>query len=1076
MLRGDASSAPYIELHCHSAFSLREGASMPEELVLRARELGYPALALTDHDSLYGAMEFAKAAQAWGVRPITGAELTLADGHHLTLLAATRAGYSNLCRLITAARQSNRLEPRLDPALLPAYAEGLIALSGCRRGEVARQVAAGDLTAAEATLRRYRDWYGQDSFYVELQQNLVFGDTHRNAVLVELARRLSLEVVATNNVHYHQRERHQLQDVLVAIGHRTTLDGSHRQRRPNSHFYLKSATEMAALFRDLPEAITNTVRIAERCSFNLATDLDYAFPDYETPSGETQDEYLAQLCGEELPKRYGPFLPVLRRRADERLKEELRLIEKHNLAGFFLQYRDLLGMARDIADELAATDPTAAPRRGPDRPQPGRGRGSSVSSIVCYLLSLSHVDPVATELFLGRFLNEELASVPDIDLDFPRAVRAALLERIFATHGDRAALICTFATYKLKSAVRDVGKALGLPALELDRLAREAGHAGADDLDAEMARLPGYRDRRDVSLWQHLISLSKELAGFPRHISQHSGGVVLAARPLTEIVPLEPAAMAGRVLCAWDKDSVDDARFVKIDVLALGMLSLVDECLALIYEHRAETIDLGRIDHRDAAVYDMICAGDTIGVFQVESRAQMQALPRTQPRTLRDLMVEVAIIRPGPITGGSVNPYIARRQGRELVSYDHPLLEEALEETLGVVLFQDQVIQVAMALAGFSAGQAETLRRAMSRKRSVEAMRSLWPPFLSGALARGVDEATANQVFEKLIGFSGYGFPKAHAAAFGLLAYESSWLKFHYPVEFYVSLLNNQPMGFYSPAVIVGDAKRHEVEVLPVDVNASRSRCTLEDGEAGKVRLGFRYVEGIGQAGLTRLEEARREGPYRSLPDFCRRSGLSRAALENLIAIGACSSFGLHRRELLWQLGLVYRPEVHAAARDGKRPLQEALPLPVDQDMVQLPPMRANEEAEADYAITGLSAQYHWMQFFRPGLGEGVVSSLQLDHLADGAPLSIAGLVVCRQRPGTAKGFLFVTLEDEWGLSNVIVRPKDYERQRLTWRMESLIVVHGTLQRRDGVTNVMAARVEPLQAGNPATPRAKSFR
>jgi error-prone DNA polymerase len=1074
----------YVELHCHSAFSLREGASMPEELVLRARELGYSALALTDHDGLYGAMEFAQTAKEWNVRPISGAELTLADGHHLTLLAADRKGYGNLCRLITAARAEDREQPRLDPALLPTHAEGLIALSGCRQGEAAARAARDDLTGAEAALRRYREWFTPGSFYVELQQNLVYGDTHRNAVLTGLARGLGLPVVATNNVHYHARERHRLQDVLVAIRNCTTLDGCHRERRANSEFYLKSSVEMEALFRDLPEAIQNTALIAERCAFNLATDLDYTFPDYQTPPGETADSYLASLCRDELARRYGPLEPDLRRRAEERLTEELRLIARHRLAGFFLHYRDLLVLARRVADEVYSRDPShpynrqgEAERRGP-----GRGRGSSVGSIVCYLIGLSHIDPVKTNLFLGRFLNEELASVPDIDLDFPREVRAELIERIFHEYGhEHAALVCTFPTYQFRSAVRDVGKALALPESDLDRLSKQSGWASATQVAEQMALLPAFRDRVDAPVWRDLIAISSQLAGFPRHVSQHVGGIIISSRPLVELVPLEPAAMEGRQLCGWDKDSVDDARFIKIDFLALGMLSLVDECLALISEQHGRAPDLGRIPHDDERVFDMICAGDTIGVFQVESRAQTQILPRTLPRDIAALTIEVAIVRPGPIVGGAISPFVLRRQGRQAITYDHPLLEGVLKETYGVVLYQEQVLQVAMVIAGFSAGQAESLRRAMSRKRSREAMDDLWEPFRTGAQANGVDEATAAKVFEKLAGFAAFGFPKSHAAAFALLVYESAWLKLHYPVEFYTSLLNNQPMGFYSPAVIVGDAKRHGIEMLPVDINASQSRCTVEDSS---VRMGCRYVEGLGEVQLERLDMAREHGPYRSLSDFCRRTGLAREAIENLIAVGAFDSMGMRRRELLWQLGLIYRPDVHGAATrrsgDGAeqalRPVQEALALPVEQDMVELQPMTSYDEAIADYAISGLSTRYHWMQFFRRHLAEDVISSRRLQAMPDGTPLRVAGLVVCRQRPGTAKGFLFVTLEDEWGLSNVIVKPDVYERLRMLWRTEPLLIVRGVLQNRDGVPNVIAINAEALPVEKTITvPHSKDF-
>ncbi len=1082
--------------------------------MLRARELGYPALALTDHDGLYGSMEFAQAAMAWGVRPITGAEVTLTTGHHLTLLAATRAGYANLCRLLTAARMHNTGRPPrrpavapeispdlrpalLDPALLPAHARGLIVLSGCRAGEAATYAANGDINGAAEGLGQMRDWCDPGALYVELQQNLVYGDTPRNAVLVEAARRTGLPVVATNNVHYHLRERSRLQDVLIAIRHRTTLDGSHRVRRPNSEFYLKSLEEMTALFRDVPEALANTLAVAERCTFNLATDLDYSFPDYPSPTGEPPDDYLARLCRAELLRRYGPLEPLVRQQAITRLEEELRLIRMHRLAGFFLHYRDLLIQAREVANTVYGRDPT----RPRDWQPAGRGRGSSVGSIVCYLIGLSHIDPVKTRLFLGRFLNEELSSVPDIDLDFPRKVREEMLRRLLSgddpehARNPHAALVCAFPTYQLRSAVREIGKALGLPEAELDKLAKQSGWTGAANLAEEMARLPEFRERRQAPLWRDLITLAKELDGLPRHVSQHVGGIILAARPVEELVPVEPAAMAGRFLCAWDKDSVDDARFIKIDFLALGMLSLVDECLELIRERRGQFPDLGRIPHDDPHVYDLICRGDTLGVFQIESRAQIQTLPRTRPRTIEDLTVEVAIIRPGPITGGAVNPYILRRQGREPVEYDHPLLEPVLRETLGVILYQEQVLQAAMAIAGFSAGQAETLRRAMSRKRSREAMAELWEPFRRGALAREVNEATAETVFNKLLGFAAYGFPKSHSAAFALLAYESAWLKLYYPAEFYCALFNNQPMGFYSPAVLTGDARRHGVRVLHPEINRSRSRCSVEDAEAatgnrhpasgiaapaadGAVRLGLMYVRGVSEeAGKAIIAERERGGAYRSLGEFLRRTGLRREQVEHLIAGGAFDDFGLGRRELLWQLGLLYRPLPPLGASGAPvRPVQLALALPVKQDMVRLPEAGAWERMVDDYSVLGLSPEHHPLALMRRALGEGYATSALLEQLRDGAGVTVSGLVVCRQRPMTAKGFTFLSLEDEHGLINVIVRPPLYERRRSVIRTEPFLIVSGRLQLKDGTTNVLAGEVRPLRVPPElAAPRSKDW-
>ncbi|MDI6857237.1 MAG: DNA polymerase III subunit alpha [Dehalococcoidia bacterium] len=682
---------------------------------------------------------------------------------------------------------------------------------------------------------------------------------------------------------------------------------------------------------------------------------------------------------------------------------------------------------------------------------------------------MSHIDPIAKDLFLGRFLNEEMASVPDIDLDFPRDIREKLILRVYEHFGrEHVGLVATFPNYRIRGAVREVGKALGLPPAELDRLAKVSQGGSAKTIREEMHRLAHYRDKVGAPLWRHLADLVEQIAGFPRHVSQHVGGMVISSKPLCELVPLEQSAMPGRVLIQWDKDSVDDARMIKIDFLALGMLSAVDETLDLIEEHHGKRIDLSRIDFQDERVYDAICQADTMGVFQIESRAQMQTLPRVKPRSLEDLTVEVAIIRPGPIVGGAVNPYIKRRMGQEPVTYDHPSLEPVLKETLGVILYQEQVLQAAMAVAGFSAGQAESLRRAMSRKRSREAIDKLKQQFIEGCLRNGVSKKTAESVFARIAGFAEFGFPKAHAAAFGLLAYQTAWLRTYYPAESFCALFNAQPMGFYGPHVLVNDGKRHSVDVLPPDISRSAANCTI-GGEA--VRIGLRYVKGLSETTAREVEEERdRDGEFRSLFDFLERTRLKREAVENLIACGAFDSFGLERRELLWQLGLLYRSD----GRNGHE-RQLTLPLPTGQDMVELKPMTDWDRMAADYAVLGMSPKHHPMSFLRPQLHEGVVPSRMLDSLPDGTPVEVAGLVVCRQRPGTAKGFVFLVLEDEFGLVNVIVKPDLYERERTLVRAQPFVIVRGELQRRDGTVNVIAERFGPLRADVVLAPEAHNF-
>ncbi|MBE0595414.1 MAG: DNA polymerase III subunit alpha, partial [Gemmatimonadales bacterium] len=883
----------YVELHAHSAFSFLDGASLPEQLALEAADLGYPALALTDHNGLYGSMAFAQAAKHCGLQAITGAEVTLLDGTHVTLLAETPQGYANLCRLLTEAHlgRDDRRDPRLDFASLEARHDGLLLLSGCRAGLFPTLLRREGVSAARRFLDRGREVFGRDRFFIELQRNAVRGDRALTHTLIDLGDEAGLSLVATGDVHYHRRERHRLHDALVAIRHRTTLDGSHDVRRPNSEFHLRSPEQVCALFRDRPDAIDNTRVIAERCAaFDLTRDLGYTFPDFHGADRTPAPRAIAELCRSRLEELYPSGTPH-REEAERRLEEELRLVDHHGLCGFFLVYHDLFELAREVA-----VDVRCGSRRAHGNLLPGRGRGSSVSSIICYFLGLSHIDPITSRLFLGRFLNETLASVPDIDLDFPREIREELIRRVYRRYGDEhVGLVCSFPTYRLRSAVRELGKALDLPPGEIEQIAKLASHRSAGALREEMQQLPGFAGRVDAPLWRDLCDLAEEIAGLPRHVSQHVGGMIISSRPLVEIVPLERSAMPDRVVCQWDKDSCDDARFIKIDFLALGMLSLVEECVELVARKAGTPPDLSRIDFTDEAVYDQICAGDTVGMFQIESRAQIQMVRRTRPRNLEDLSVEVAIVRPGPIVGGAVNPYVRRReaqrrareQGRPYVPpVEHPLLAEALGETLGVIVYQDQVLQVCQALAGFTAGQAEALRRAMSRRRSRELMEEFWEEFLAGARRRGVPAPTARKVFEQVVAFSEFGFPKSHSAAFGLLAYQSAWLRHYHPVEYYTALFNNQPMGFYSLDALGRDARRHGVEVRLPDVNRSDVYCTVEEG---CVRVGLGFIRDWGWDVTEEVvAERERHGPFRGLGDFVRRAPprLSREAIEHLVWVG----------------------------------------------------------------------------------------------------------------------------------------------------------------------------------------------
>jgi error-prone DNA polymerase len=1064
----------YVELHAHSAYSFLDGASSPEELVAAAAVHGYGAIALTDHDGLWGAMEFAHACKGLGIKPITGAELTIVDGSHLTLLVEDRTGYRNLCRLVTLAHEGTRANPR-QPApprisldQLEQHTEGLVCLSGCARdGLLARRVETGAPHQAELFGRRLLAAFGPERFRVELQRPFWRRDRARNRVLAELAGRLGVSCVATGNVHSHHPDRARLQDAFVAVRLLFSLDQTEPERRANGTSVMTSPTEMAERFRDHPDAVAETARLAERVEFDLTRDLGYRYPGSEDPDA---DRKLAELCKVRLEQRYpGAFERSEKKRkpgasersaARARLSEELRVIRALGLSGFFLLHHDLLELAREVAFEVRGRDSVRALL------PPGRGRGSSVSSIVCYLTGLSHIDPIENGLLLGRFLNEEITSLPDIDLDFPRDIREKLLPRVHERYGpERAALVAAFATYRWKGAVRDLGKALGLPAGEIERVARTADIYGDHEGFARgVAETIGARQTASPR-WRALIELAPEAYGLPRHASQHPGGMVISTEPLIDLCPVQPSAMEGRNLVQWDKDSCADAGFLKIDLLGLGMLSAVERCIDEIARVRDERIDLSRIPYDDSDVYSTIQSAETTGVFQIESRAQMQSLRRTKPASLDDLTVQVALVRPGPIQGGAVHPYIERRERLRAdptfeIPYPHPSLEPVLHDTLGVIVFQDQVLEVAMELAGFGAGEAEGLRRAMSRKRSDAAMAVYEERFIEGAVERGVARAVAERVFEQVLGFSGFGFPKAHAAAFGLLAYQSTWLRVHYGQEFLCALLNEQPMGFYPPDALVHEAQRRGMTVLPPHINKSAVECRVEH-EA--VRIGLGYILGVKEEEVKSLVAERERGSdFTDAGDLAARSGAGRDTLERLAWAGACDD--LPRREALWQMGVVTPGQ---AVEGG---VQLALPLEAP-DAPALGELTRWERLVADYGSIRISLAEHPLALLRAELPEDAVTSRDLERIPHGRRVKLAGLVVARQRPATANGVTFMLLEDEVGTINLVVTPPVYERHRLAVRMEPFVLVLGRLERRAGVINLVVDELRAIE--QPDLPRAE---
>ncbi|HET7121369.1 MAG TPA: error-prone DNA polymerase [Solirubrobacterales bacterium] len=1075
----------YVELHAHSAFSFLDGASTPLELAAAAAANGYPAFALTDHDGLWGSMEFAQACKGLGVHPITGAELTIslpADGpksglsnrkssrRHLTLLVEDEAGYRNLCRLLTLAHSHTRdstprtaSQPWVTLEQVEEHAGGLVCLSGCARdGAAAGAWERGDSAGGERLAGRLLAAFGPDRFRVELQRPYWRHDRARNRWLALLAGRLGVPCVASGDVHAHDRRRAPLQDALVAIGLGETLESSEPRRRGNSTSALTSPGAMAARFSEYPEAAAESGRLAERLRFDLTEQLSYRYPGSEDPRADAE---LAGVCAARFGERYAGNAGLLE--AQWRLEEELATIRKLGLSGFFLLHRDLLELAREVAAEVRG--PVSARSVLP----PGRGRGSSVSSIVCYLTGLSHVDPVEADLFSGRFLNEETTSMPDIDLDFPRDIREVLIPRVHERYGaDRSALVAAFPTYRPKGAVRDLGKALGLPPVEIDRVAKTVGfHETAAEIERDLTAALG-PERAAEPRWRVLLELAAEIMGLPRHASQHPGGMVISTRPLIDVCPVVPAAMKGRQIVQWDKDSCADAGFLKIDLLGLGMLSAVERCVEEIDRARGERLDLSRIPLDDEETFESIRAAETTGVFQIESRAQMQMLPRTQPRDLGDVIVQVALVRPGPIQGGAIHPYIERRKAlREdpdfKIPYEHPLLEPVLEETLGTIVFQEQVIEAAMALAGFSSSEAEGLRRAMSRKRSEAAIAEHHQRFLAGAAVNGVPEETAERVWSQIQGFSGFGFPKAHSAAFGLLAYQSAWLRIHYGPEFLCSLLNEQPMGFYPPDSLVHEAQRRGIRVARPGANSSRVLCHVESPRAEEVRgglqvrIGLGYVKGVKKEEMEALvAERERGGPYRGIAELASRSGAGLPSLERLAWAGALDGIPAgseeERREALWRVG------VTGGGRGAGSDTQLALPMEPPEPP-KLEPLGEWGKLIADYRSTGMTVDKHPMKLLRPGLDPKLVRTTDLATIDHGATIEIAGMVTARQRPETANGITFMLIEDERGSVNLIVPPPVYDRHRPLVRTAPLLRARGRLERREGTVNVVVSDLAPLQ-------------
>ncbi len=1138
----------YIELHSRSAFSFLEGASLPEDLVAACANLNMPAMALLDRDGVYGSPRFHMAATKARVKAHIGAEVTceylspqrhrdteqitnhksadssvplcLCGEFRLPLLVSSRLGYQNLCRLITKMKlRAAKGEGALRKEELLEHAAGLICLTGGDDGPLALALAHGGMEEARDCVEGLANIFGRDNVYVELQRHLHREQEARNRTAIEIARTLQLPLLATNGICYATARERELCDVFTAIRHHRTLATAGCLLARNSERYLKSPQEMQALFADLPEAIANTVELSSRLTFTFK-DLGYEFPKYPVPEGETMMSFLRERTREGFQQRYGRSTSELQNRARYQIERELKLIEKLDLAGYFLIVWDLV---RFCCEQNILV----------------QGRGSAANSAVCYSLGITAVDPVGMELLFERFLSEERGEWPDIDLDLPSGnQRERVIQYLYKRYGERgAAMTANVITYRSRMASREMGKALGFDPETLDKVSAAVStweYRDANDTFDHRFRDAGL-DLNHPRLRKY-FELCVAVQDLPRHLGQHSGGMVICQGQLDSVVPLEPASMPGRVVVQWDKEDCADLGIIKVDLLGLSMMAVLEDSLKLIHNHHGEEVDLAHLPPDDPTVYSALQKADTIGMFQIESRAQMSCLPRLRPKCFYDIVVQVAIIRPGPIVGQMVNPYLRRRMGREPVNHLHPSLEPVLARTLGIPLFQEQLLRIAMVAAGFTGGEAEELRRAMGFKRSQARMKDIEARLRTGMEQNGISHEAQEQIVLSISSFALYGFPESHAASFALIAYASAYLKCHYLAAFTAALLNNQPMGFYRPATIVKDAQRHGLKVLPIDVMKSEWQCTLEQDRVEQnrvaraptpafsevdqiasrtpaLRLGLRYARGLREEAALALVQQRNVAPFTSIRDLVHRvPELRKDELNTLAEIGVlnsvgnpprrhggtektrelskdmvaldfelpitarpspgtahsvtgnpkseiisvppclCGEFVFHRRDALWQ--------VERAVRHSG-PLLDELSEPDTNSPLR--PMNPEERLVADFRGTGMTVGPHPMAYHRARMDAmGIHKASELSRIPDGQYLRIAGCVICRQRPGTAKGFVFLSLEDETGVANAIVTPDLFQKNRLLLSSAQFLMVEGILQNQDNVISVKAERVLPL--------------
>jgi error-prone DNA polymerase len=1040
--------AGYAALWCKSNFSFLEGASHPDEHVETAASLGLPALALTDRDGVYGVVHAHKQARDLGVRLIVGSEATVDDGSRIVLLAADRRGYSSLCRLLTRGRlRSEKGASAVSWEEVCSHAEGLIALWG---GDRSALVAAIEPLHVAASLK---DAFG-DRLYALAARHHRAEEVEDELRLRRRASRLGIPIVAAVEALYHCPSRRPLQDVLTCIRHGTRIGNVGRLTRPNAEHALKPPRAFLDLFDDDFAAVSRTLEVAERCTFSLA-ELRYRYPSHALPGGRTSSQWLRDLTSAGAHVRYGAEIPA---DASRQIEKELALIDELDYCGYFLTMHEIVEYCRSHGILC-------------------QGRGSAANSVVCYCLGITAIDPVRMDLLFERFLSRERAEPPDIDLDIEHERREEVIQHVYDRYGrERAAMVATVIRYRPRSAVRDVGKALGLPETALDRLARLLPHHG--EVPGDVLAKAGFDPRLPVHA--HLLQLSNELLDFPRHLSIHPGGFLLGHEPVHDIVPIENGTMEGRTVIQWDKDDLEELGLFKVDLLGLGALTQLDFAFRLLERHRGLRLSMATIPEGDAATYEAICRADTVGVFQIESRAQMAMLPRLRPRNFYDLVVEVSIVRPGPITGGMVHPYLRRRRGEEPVEYPHPSLEPVLRKTLGVPLFQEQVMKLAVVAADYTPGEADQLRRDMAAWRKSGRIERHRQRLVSRMLEKGIALEFAERVFEQIRGFGEYGFPESHAASFALIAYATAYVKRHYPAEFTCSLLNAQPMGFYSAATIVEDAKRHGVEVLPIDVCTSDRSCTLEKGNRPReekgdrpqgacplfsVRMGMRYVKGLAAAEGERIEKARTDAPFHSLEDFAHRSELGEKALKALAEAGALDSLSSDRRLALWQ------------ALDLARNVRPSLPIRIAEEQPRFTPLDELETIAWDYRTSHHSTRGHPLAPLRAELSAlGLPDARTVAGMKDGTRVRYAGVVICRQRPGTAGGVVFMTLEDETGFVNLVVWESVFRRHDVVAKTASFLGVSGKLQSQAGVVHLVAEKLWlPRLTTRPTPSRSRNF-